>query len=80
MLRTLARNACVVSLVALVVSCGDQSLFMSSKTDSADLQITSATDGQVFGSGKTLPLMISAQDTTKNRDLEIDVTRGVAGR
>jgi hypothetical protein len=76
MLRTLARNACVIALIALVVSCGDQSLFMSPKTDAADVQIISATDGQVFGSGKTLPLMISAQDAAKNRDLEVDVTVG----
>jgi hypothetical protein len=47
---------------------------MSPKTSAADLQITSAADGQVFGSGKTVPLLVSAQDITKNRDLEIDVT------
>jgi hypothetical protein len=49
---------------------------MSPKTGTPDLQITSATDGQVFGSGKSLPLLISAQDTTKNRDVEIEVTLG----
>jgi hypothetical protein len=78
MLSTLARNALVIPLIALVVSCGDQSLFMSPKTETADLQIISATDGQVYGSGTTVPLMISSQDTTKNRDLEIDVTVGTA--
>ncbi len=78
MIRTLARNAFVLPLIALVVSCGDQSLFISPKTGAADLQITSATDGQVFGSGKTVPLMISAQDTTKGRDVEIDVTVATA--
>jgi hypothetical protein len=78
MLRTPARSALVVSLLALLVSCGDQSLFMSPKTGAADLQITSATDGQVFGSGKSVPLMISAQDATKSRDLEVDVTVGTA--
>jgi len=70
------RRAILAPLLALLVSCGDQSLFMSPKTDSADLQITSAFDGQVFASGKSVPLMISAQDTTKNRDVEIDVTLG----
>ena len=78
MLHTLARNALVVPLLALLVSCGDQTLFMSPKTGAADLQITSATDGQVFGSGKSVPLLISAQDTTKSRDVEIDVTVGTA--
>ncbi len=78
MLRNFARNICVVPLLALLVSCGDQSLFMSPKTGSADLQITSAADGQVFGSGKPVPLMISAQDTTKSRDVEIDVTVGTS--
>jgi hypothetical protein len=47
---------------------------MSPKTGGADLQITSAADGQVFASGKSVPLMISAQDTTKSRDVEIEVT------
>ena len=61
-------------ILALLVSCGDQNLFMSPKTDAADMQITSATDGQIFASGKTIPLMITAQDTTKSRDVEIDVT------
>ena len=76
MLPISARNALVIPLIALMVSCGDQSLFMSPKTGTADLQIVSATDGQVFGSGKTVPLMISAQDTTNNRDIEVDVTVG----
>jgi hypothetical protein len=61
-------------MIALLVSCGDQSLFMSPKTDVADLQIISAADGQVFASGKSVPLMISAKDTTKSRDVEIEVT------
>jgi hypothetical protein len=30
---------------------------MSPKTGTADLQIASATDGQVFGTGKTIPLL-----------------------
>jgi hypothetical protein len=47
---------------------------MSPKTDAADLQITSAPDGQIFAPGKSLPLMITAQDATKSRDAEIDVT------
>jgi hypothetical protein len=69
-----AGRALLVPVLALLVSCGDQSLFMSPKTDTADLQITSAADGQIFASGKTIPLTITAQDTTRSRDAEIDVT------
>jgi hypothetical protein len=47
---------------------------MSPKPETADLQITSAADGQVFASGTTIPLMVSAQDTTKSHDTEIEVT------
>ncbi len=71
---SLVRHALAVSLVVVLVSCGDQSLFMSSKADTADLQIVSVADGQVIGSAKTVPLLVSAQNTEKNRDLEIDVT------
>ncbi|MGA2642963.1 MAG: hypothetical protein ABSG21_18925, partial [Spirochaetia bacterium] len=59
-----ARRALLVPIFALLVSCGDQSLFMSPKTDAAALQIISASDGQVFASGKSVPLMISSQDPT----------------
>jgi hypothetical protein len=74
MLRNRVRPTLLVLLIALLVSCGDTSLFMSPKTDTTDLQITSASDGQVFASGKTLPLMISAQDASKSRDVEIEIT------
>lgn len=74
MSRISARRTFLVPILALLVSCGDQSLFMSPKTDAADLQIISASDGQVFASGKSVPLMVSTQDTTKNHDVEIDVT------
>ena len=69
-----AGRTLILPLLALLVSCGDQNLFMSPKTDAADLQITTAADGQIFANGKTIPLTITAQDTTKNRDAEIDVT------
>ena len=67
---------CVIALPLLLVlaSCGDQSLFMSPKTGAADLQIVSASDGQIYAGGKTVPLMISAQDSSASRDVEIDVT------
>lgn len=64
----------VLPLFLALASCGDQSLFMSPKTGAADLQIVSASDGQVYAGGKTVPLMVSAQDTSTRRDVEIDVT------
>ncbi|MGO9309469.1 MAG: hypothetical protein ACLQDL_10655 [Spirochaetia bacterium] len=74
MARISARRTFLVLFFALLVSCGDQSLVVSPKTTAADLQIVSASDGQVFASGKSVPLMVSATDTTKTRDVEIDVT------
>jgi hypothetical protein len=57
-----------------LAACGNQSLFLSSKSDSTEIQISSANDGQVFAAGKSLPLLISGQDAAKNGTLEIDVT------
>jgi hypothetical protein len=67
-------RAMVLPLILAFSSCGDQSLFMSPKTGAADLQIVSASDGQVYTGGKTVPLMVSAQDTSTSRDVEVDVT------
>ena len=43
-------------------------------TDTSDMQIASLTDGQVVTQGNSVPLLISARDTTKSRDVEIEVT------
>jgi hypothetical protein len=68
------RRVVAFPLLLVLASCGDQSLFMSPKTGTADLQIVSAADGQVYAGGKTVPLMISAPDNSTSRDVEIEVT------
>jgi hypothetical protein len=68
------RRVVALPLLLVLASCGDQSLFMSPKTGTADLQIVSAADGQVYVGGKTVPLMISAPDNSTSRDVEIEVT------
>jgi len=72
--RILGQNLLLVSIFAVFAACGDQSLFMSLKTDTSDMQIASLTDGQVVTLGNSVPLLISARDTTKSRDVEIEVT------
>lgn len=47
---------------------------MSLKAESSDLQIASIVDGQVLAKGNSVPLLISARDTGKTRDVEIEVT------
>ncbi|MGA2976486.1 MAG: hypothetical protein ABSF77_14345 [Spirochaetia bacterium] len=74
MVQKSAGKTLLLLAIALFVSCGDQSLFMSTKSTTTDLQITSITDGQVIANGGSVPLTITAQDTSKNRDVEIDVT------
>jgi hypothetical protein len=64
----------VFSALALMVSCGDQGLFMSLKSDTTDMQIKSIADGQVLAGGAAVPLSITAADTGKSRDVEIEVT------
>lgn len=49
-------------------------MFMSLKTDTSDMQISSLTDGQIVTLGNSVPLLVSARDTTKSRDVEIEVT------
>jgi len=73
------RHILLFSTLALLVSCGDQGLFMSSKTDSTDMQIKSISDGQVLSGGAAVPLTITAQDTGRSRDAEIEVTLTSAG-
>jgi hypothetical protein len=73
------RHILLFSALALLVSCGDQGLFMSSKTDSTDMQIKSISDGQVLSGGAVVPLTIVAQDTGKGRDAEIEVTLTSSG-
>ncbi len=43
------------------------------------MQITSLADGQVVTQGNSVPLLISARDVTKSRDVEIEVTLSSAG-
>ncbi len=74
MARMLARTVPLLILGVFLAACGDQSLFMPVKSDSPDIQITSATDGQVFAAGRSLPLLVSSQDTSKAGSLEIEVT------
>ncbi len=80
MARISARRTILAPILVLLVSCGDQSVFMSPKTAAADLQIISANDGQIFASGNSVPLMVSARDATKSHDVEIEATlTGPAG-
>ena len=74
MARILARTILILFPGIFLAACGDQSLFQSLKNDSSEIQISSASDGQVFAAGKSLPLLISGQDAAKNGTLEIDVT------
>jgi hypothetical protein len=74
MWRSIARKVILFSIPALLAACGDQSLFMSLKNDTADLTLTTVSDGQILTSGKPLPLMIAAEDTGKSRDVEVEVT------
>jgi hypothetical protein len=72
--RSVSRGLLFAIISLFVVSCGDQSLFMSLKGDAADIQVTSVTDGQLVAIGKSIPLTVAAQDAAKRRDLEMDVT------
>ena len=61
-------------------SCGDQSLFMSlNNTAPTDIQAATVADGQVLTDGKGIPLTVSVQDTTKAKDLEMEVTLSAPG-
>jgi hypothetical protein len=70
----IAQKIALFSFLVLLVSCGDQPLFMSVKNDTSDIQIHSITDGQVLGENDKIPLKVVAADTSKSRDLEIEVT------
>lgn len=72
--KRLPGRVLAVPLVLFLASCGDQSLFMSPKSGTTDLQIVSASDGQVYSGGRTVPLMVSSPDTSTSRDVEIEVT------
>ncbi|HVO38923.1 MAG TPA: hypothetical protein VMV03_07830 [Spirochaetia bacterium] len=74
MLRKLAKKAALLALLGALYACGDQSLFMSLRTDVSDVQLTMVSDGQVLTDGKGVPLTVAAQDSTKLKDLEMDVT------
>ncbi|MFI5368964.1 MAG: hypothetical protein ACHQ1F_08115, partial [Spirochaetia bacterium] len=72
--RRIGQTLLLVSIFAILAACGDQSMFMSLKTDTSDMQISSLTDGQIVTLGNSVPLLVSARDTTKSRDVEIEVT------
>ena len=68
-----ARLILLFASLALLVSCGDQGLFMALKTDTNDMQIKSVADGQILAAGAAVPLSIASQDSSK-KDVEIEVT------
>ncbi|HEY9595118.1 MAG TPA: hypothetical protein VHE79_11610 [Spirochaetia bacterium] len=75
MLRPVVRSLLLVSLLALLVSCGDQSPFMALKGGTGDMQITTVGDGQIVAStSKSVPLTISSASGDTGKDLEIEVT------
>jgi hypothetical protein len=75
MIRSAGRAILLTSFLAFLLSCGDQSPFMSLKGSATDMQITSVSDGQVVSSSSTsVPLMVSAPGAEAGKDLEIDVT------
>ena len=61
-------------ILGLILSCGDQSLFMSLNNTPSDLQLTTVVDGQILTDGKGVPLTVAAQDASKVKDLEMEVT------
>ena len=71
--RLLAKVIFCVTLASLV-SCGDQSLFLSMRRDTSDLRVATIADGKVLASGQPVPLTVSTHDTTKSRDLEMELT------
>ena len=64
----------LLMLLGLVFSCGDQSLFMSLNNSPSDLQVTTVVDGQILTDGRGVPMTVSVQDTSKAKDLEMEVT------
>ena len=47
---------------------------MSLRREGSDIKVNTLPNGKVLTSGQPLPLNISAQDTEKLKDLEIEVT------
>ncbi len=74
MIPKICQKVLLLSLLGLMFSCGDQSLFMTLNSTPSDLQVTTVLDGQVLTDGRGVPVTVSAQDTSKTRDLEMDVT------
>jgi hypothetical protein len=74
MVTGLRRHFLILATAALLVSCGDQPLFMSLGTPPPDMQITSVPDGQIMAKGAMLPLTVNVQDPTKSKDVEVEVT------
>ncbi|HTP59706.1 MAG TPA: hypothetical protein VMM82_12370 [Spirochaetia bacterium] len=74
MIPKFGQKAGILMLLGLMASCGDQSLFMSLNNPISDLQLTTVSDGQVLTDGKGVPLTVSVSDTSKVKDLEMEVT------
>ncbi len=74
MVTRLRRHFLILATAAILVSCGDQPLFMSLGSSPPDLQISSVTDGQIIAKGAMLPLTVNAQDASKEKDVEVEVT------
>jgi hypothetical protein len=69
-----ARQAIFLTIITLLASCGDQNLLMSLRREGSDIKVNSLPNGRVLTVGQPLPLNITAQDTGKLKDLEIEVT------
>ena len=74
MIPKIGQKVVILMFLGLVFSCGDQSLFMSLNNTISDLQVTTVNDGQVLTDGKGVPLTVTVQDTSKTKDLEMEVT------
>jgi hypothetical protein len=74
MIPRVCQKVLLLMLLGVMFSCGDQSLFMSLNNTPSDLQVTTVADGQVLTDGKGVPLTVAAQDPSKAKDLEMEVT------
>ena len=74
MIPKIGPKAVVLLFLGLMASCGDQSLFMPLNNTISDLQVNTVTDGQIITNGQGVPLTVAAQDASKAKDLEMEVT------
>jgi hypothetical protein len=64
----------LVILLALLASCGSDSLLLSLGKETSDLEIKSISDGQIVAAGAPLSLQLTARDPQEQKDLEIEVS------